>query len=151
MLFLRYYTENNKFGFQNKVSFTLYFKEWKDSKSVFSTGVAVTNEIVTNDLTKSDTAKIPMNDLIKLAKEPQNYNREVNKFEEKPIDVDNEKFVLSKKTTPIKKNTLNLKEKVHFNAQTQFREEKKKMLELKLQKNTEEFKNLADFKKKLNR
>ena len=95
---------NNKFGFQNKVSFTLYFKEWKDSKSVFSTGVAVTNEIVTNDLTKPDTAKIQMNDLIKLAKEPQNYNREVNKFEENPIDVDNKKFVLSEKTTPIKKN-----------------------------------------------
>ena len=43
-----------------------------------------------------------MNDLTKLAKELQNYNQEVNKFEQKPIDVDNEKLVLS--TAPIKKH-----------------------------------------------
>ena len=75
------------------------------------------------DPTKSDTAKIPMNDLTKLAKEPQNYNREVNKFEQKPIDVDNEKLVLSKKTTPIKKR-LNLKGKAQLHARKQFREKK---------------------------
>ena len=56
LLFPRCYTQNNKFGVQNKVSFTLHFIEWKDSKSVFPTVAVVTKEIVTNDLTKPDTA-----------------------------------------------------------------------------------------------
>lgn len=59
-----------------------YFKEWKDSKTVFP---AVINEIPTNnDLTKTDAARIviSMNDFTKLAKDSQNYNWEVNKFEQ---------------------------------------------------------------------
>ena len=30
----KYYTQNNKFGVQNKESFTLYFKYWNNSKKI---------------------------------------------------------------------------------------------------------------------
>ena len=57
---------------------------------------------------------------------------------------------MSKKTAPIKK-TLNLKEKAQLDSQKQFREEKKKMLELKLQKNTQIIQKIRRLKEKLNR
>ena len=57
---------------------------------------------------------------------------------------------MSKKTTPIKK-TLNLREKAQLDPQKQFREEKKKMLELKLQKNTQIIQKIRRLKEKLNR
>ena len=111
--FFKYYTRNNKFGVQNKLRFTLHFKEGKDSKKIKRIIRAAT------------VNEIPMNDLMKLSKEPQNYNWLVNKFEQKPINVDNKKFVLTKKTIPTKK-TLNFKGKAQFDARKRIREGKKK-------------------------
>ena len=98
------FPQNNRFGIQNKVSFTIHFKQWKDSKIKPIVPTAAPNEIPIKKI-----------DLTKLAKEPQNYNRGVNKFEQKPIDVDKRKFVLVKKTKPIK-HPANLKGKVQLDA-----------------------------------
>ena len=62
LLFFKYYTRNNKFGVQNKLRFTLHFKEGKDSKKI----KPIIRAAAVNEM--------PMNDLKKLSKEPQNYN-----------------------------------------------------------------------------
>ena len=62
LLFFKYHTQNNKFGIQNKLRFTLHFKEREDSKKI----KPIIRTAATNEM--------PMNDLLKLSKEPQNYN-----------------------------------------------------------------------------
>ena len=70
MFFPTFYVDNDKFGTENKIQFTLHYQNWKNKNLL----VVVITDVVT--------------DPTKLGKSTINFERKVEEFEQRPIKVD---------------------------------------------------------------
>ena len=105
-LFPKFWSQNNKFGMQNKAIFMLTIEGWFHLKG--------------------GKEKSPTNDLKKIVKQPENYKRTDSTithhtFEQKPITV---KFLSSKK--PPMKRPLDLTAKKQMDIRTAVKKEEKR-------------------------
>ena len=69
MLFPKYFVNDDKFGVQNKVQFTMHYQNWKKKKP----SVLVMPDVVI------DTSE--------MGKNPTNFERRVEVFEKQPIKI----------------------------------------------------------------
>ena len=69
MLFPKFYVNNDKFGTQNKIQFTLHYQNWKNK-----------------NLPVGEIPDVAI-DPTKMRKSPINFERKVEAFEQRPIKV----------------------------------------------------------------
>ena len=135
MLFSKIYNRMNNFGIQNKNNFDFYFQTWKNRKTAGAIGPKILKQLPLAQANQITT------EVSSMAKDPSNYkDREVQKNEQVPIDIEITDDYLVRPTMVSVNNTVN-------KNVTKQRATKRKMLEKHLSENTARMNNIKQSNK----